>query len=183
MVAGGPVSVRVQQKFLPAGIGSSVEPKKDGFIVSRSLSWIHSDGSAITHHDDKAGAVLSVPLGEILELHAQIVVDEVRHHVALVVPIAAGLEPLNPNLETAGSDAKPSQSDSFAPTFVQRLDSEVRYYFTELPRGTHTFHFRVRASSEGKFVHPPPYAEQMYREEVRGRGAGMKIVVTGGHEK
>ena len=182
-VVGGPVSVRLQQKYLPAGAGATVEPKKEGFIVSRSLSWLHSDGSAITNHDDKAGGSLSVPLGEILEIHTQVVTDELRHHVAVVVPIAAGLEPLNPNLETASSDAKPSQSDSLAPTYVQRLDQEVRYYFTELPRGTHTFHFRVRASSEGKFVHPPPYAEQMYREEVRGRGAGMKIVVTGAHEK
>ena len=151
--------------------------------MSRSLSWLHSDGSAITHHDDKTGSSLAIPLGEILEIHAQLVTDEVRHHVALVIPIAAGLEPLNPNLETSGNDAKPSQADSINPTYVQRMDSEVRYYFTELPRGTYTFHFRVRASSEGKFVHPPPYAELMYREEVRGRGAGMKIVVTGAHEK
>ncbi|MFO0593992.1 MAG: alpha-2-macroglobulin family protein [Myxococcaceae bacterium] len=182
-VTGGPVTARVQQRYLPASPGWSVESKKDGFIVSRSLTWIHSDGSADTFHDDKAGATLAVPLGEILEINAQLVTDEPRNHVALVVPIAAGLEPLNPNLETASSDAKPSQPDSITPTYVQRLDNEVRYYFTELPRGTHTFHFRVRASSEGKFVHPPPYAEMMYREEVRGRGAGMKIVVTGGHEK
>jgi uncharacterized protein YfaS (alpha-2-macroglobulin family) len=182
-VTGGKVSARVQQKYVPTGAGSAVEPKKEGFIVSRSLSWLHADGSAITHHDDKAGTSLAVPLGEILEIHAQLVTDEVRHHVALVVPIAAGLEPLNPNLETAGSDAKPSQADSTNPTYVQRLDSEVRYYFTELPRGTHTFHFRVRASSEGKFVHPAPYAELMYRDEVRGRGAGMTITVTGAHQK
>ncbi|HEY1089179.1 MAG TPA: alpha-2-macroglobulin family protein, partial [Archangium sp.] len=111
-VTGGTVSARVQQKYVPVGAGNAVEPKKEGFIVSRSLSWLHADGSAVTHHDDKAGASLAVPLGEILEIHAQLVTDEVRHHVALVVPIAAGLEPLNPNLETAGSDAKPSQADS-----------------------------------------------------------------------
>ncbi|MFZ5441614.1 MAG: alpha-2-macroglobulin [Myxococcota bacterium] len=182
-VEGPAVGARVQQQFLPSGPGSAVEPKKDGFIVSRSLTWLHSDGSADTHHEDRAGATFSVPLGEILEVHVQLVTDEARNHVALVVPIAAGLEPLNPNLETAGSDAKPSQADSLSATYVQRLDQEVRYYFTELPRGTHTFHFRVRASSEGRFVHPPPYAELMYREELRGRGAGMKLVVTGGHEK
>ncbi len=182
-VTGGAVSARVQQRYVPVAMGDSVEAKKEGFIVSRSLTWLHSDGSAATHHDDKAGTSLSVPLGEVLEVHAQLITDEARHHVALVVPIAAGLEPMNPNLETASSDAKPSQSDSITPTYVQRLDNEVRYYFTELPRGTHTFHFRVRASSEGSFVHPPPYAELMYREEVRGRGAGMRVVVTGGHQK
>lgn len=182
-ISGGTVSARVQQEYLPSGSGHAVEPQKEGFIVSRSLSWLHSDGSALTHHDDKPGASLAVPLGEILEIHTQLVTNDARHHVALIVPIAAGLEPLNPNLETSGSDAKPSTADSVSPTYVQRLDQEVRYYFTELPRGTHTFHFRVRASSEGQFVHPPPYAEQMYREEVRGRGAGMRVVVTGAHQK
>lgn len=182
-VTGGAVSARVQQKYLPATLGDQVQPKKDGFIVSRSLTWVHSDGSADTHHDDRPGSTLSIPLGEVVELHAQLVNDTVRHHVALVVPFAAGLEPMNPNLETASSDAKPSQADSISPTYVQRLDNEVRYYFTELPRGTFTFHFRARASSEGSFVHPPPYSELMYREEVRGRGAGMRVVVTGAHQK
>lgn len=182
-VAGGPVGVRVQQVYLPLTPGDLAEPKKDGLIVSRSLTWLHSDGSAATHHEDKAGTSLTVPQGEVLEVHAQLVNDAPRHHVALVVPFAAGLEPLNPNLETSGSDARPSQADSLNATYVQRLDQEVRYYFTELPRGTFTFHFRVRASSEGSFVHPPPWAELMYREEIHGRGAGMRVIVTGAHEK
>ncbi len=178
-----PVGARLQVKYLPAVSGDKAEAKKEGLIVSRSLTWLHSDNSAPTNHDDLAGATLKLPLGEVVEVHAQVVNDETRTHVALVVPLAAGLEPLNPNLETASSDAKPSQSDSLAPTYVQRLDSEVRYYFAELPRGTFTFHFRARATSEGSFVHPPPYAEQMYREEVRGRGAGMRVTITGTREK
>jgi uncharacterized protein YfaS (alpha-2-macroglobulin family) len=127
--------------------------------------------------------VLKVAMGEVLELHAQLTTDEVRNHVALIVPFAAGLEPMNPALETSGSDARPSQADSLTPTSVQRLDHEVRFVFTTLPRGTHTFHFRVRASSEGSFVHPPPFAELMYREEVRGRGVGERIIVTGGRQQ
>jgi uncharacterized protein YfaS (alpha-2-macroglobulin family) len=182
-VTGGPVSARVSQRFLPGSLGDTAAPEKQGLIVSRSLTRYPADGSAPVHVDDAPGAAVNVPLGEVLEVHARLVTDEPHHHVALVVPFAAGLEPLNPNLETSGSDAKPSQPDSLEPTAVQRLDSEVRYYFTELPRGTHTFHFRVRASSEGRFVHPPPWAELMYREEVRGRGAGLRVVVTGSREK
>jgi uncharacterized protein YfaS (alpha-2-macroglobulin family) len=109
--------------------------------------------------------------------------DQTRAHVAFVVPFAAGLEPLNPALENASSDARPSQADSIKPAYVQRLDHEVRYYFLQLPQGTHTFHFRVRAATEGSFVHPAPYAEQMYRQEVRGRGEGLRIVIQGEHER
>jgi len=178
-VTGGPVGARLQVKYLPLQPGDRADAKKEGLIVSRSLTRYPADGSAAVNVDDSAGATLSVPLGEVLEVHAQLTTDEPRQHVAFVVPFAAGLEPLNPNLETSGSDARPSQADSLTPTAVQRLDGEVRYAFTELPRGTHTFHFRVRASSEGSFVHPPPFAELMYREEVRGRGVGTRVIVTG----
>ncbi len=182
-VTGGPVGARLQVRYLPEKRGDQVEAKKDGFIVSRSLTRYPADGSAPVRVDDATGAVLKVPSGEVLEVHAQLVTDEPRQHVALVVPFAAGLEPLNPNLETSSSDARPSQADSLTATFVQRLDHEVRYHFTELPRGTHTFHFRVRAASQGSFVHPPPWAELMYREEVRGRGQGLRVVVTGDRQQ
>ncbi|MBS1153535.1 MAG: alpha-2-macroglobulin domain protein, partial [Myxococcaceae bacterium] len=182
-VTGGPVGVRVAYSYLPEAPGERVIAKNDGLIVSRGLTWLHPDNSAPTNHDDAAGKTLAVGLGDVLEVHAQLVNDQKRNHVALVVPFAAGLEPLNPALATSGSDAQPSRSDSIAPTFVQRLDNEVRYYFNELPAGTFGFHFRVRASSEGSFVHPAPYAEMMYRESVRGRGQGMRISVNGTREK
>ncbi len=182
-VSGGPVGMRVAYSYLPESPGDRVVPKKDGFVVARSLTWLHPDGSAPTHHDDSAGGKLDVGLGDVLEIHARITNDTARNHVALVVPIAAGLEPLNPALANVGSDAIPTESDSLTPTYVQRLDHEVRYYFGELPSGTFSFHFRVRASSEGSFVHPAPYAEMMYREAVRGRGAGMRINVKGPHEQ
>ncbi len=182
-VTGAPVGARFQVTYLPLQPGDKAEAKKEGLIVSRSLTRYPADGSAPINVDDVPGQVLKVPLGEVLEVHAQLTTDEPRSHVAFVVPFAAGLEPMNPALETSGSDAKPSQADSLSPTSVQRLDHEVRYAFTSLPRGTHTFHFRVRASSEGSFVHPPPFAELMYREEVRGRGVGERIVVTGGRQQ
>jgi uncharacterized protein YfaS (alpha-2-macroglobulin family) len=66
---------------------------------------------------------------------------------------------------------------------VQRLDNESRYYFDRLAKGTYSFRFRLRAASEGSFVHPAPWAELMYQESVRGRGEGMRVVVAGAHEK
>ena len=116
-------------------------------------------------------------VGDIVELSTTLVSDEDRFHVALIVPFAAGLEPLNPALKTAGADAVPSRSDSRTPTYVQRLDHEVRYYFDFLPKGTHAFHFRARATVEGSFTHPPPIAEGMYAPEVRGRGVGQRFII------
>lgn len=176
-VSGAKVGARVAYQYVPLTPGDQVAEKKSGFIVGRSVTRLPADGSPATHHDDAAGKSLELEQGEVLEVHARLVSDEPRHHVALVVPIAAGLEPLNPALENASSDAKPSQADSTAATYVQRLDHEVRYYFTDLRPGQHTFHFRVRATNPGSFVHPAPWAELMYREEVRGRGNGLRVVV------
>ena len=175
--------MRVAYSYLPEAPGDRVTARKDGFVVARSLTWLHSGNSAPTHHEDQAGGSLTVNLGDVIELHARLTSDQARSQVALVVPMAAGLEPLNAALANSSSDATPAEADSLAPTYVQRLDHEVRYYFTELPAGTFSFHFRVRASNEGSFVHPAPYAEMMYRESVRGRGVGMRINVKGTHEK
>ena len=53
----------------------------------------------------------------------------------------------------------------------------MRYYFDRLNKGTHRFHFRVRAATRGSFTHPGPWAELMYDQEVSGRGAGMRVIV------
>ena len=182
-VKGGEVGARVSYSYLPAAPGDQAPALKEGLLVSRSMTVYKTDNSAPTHFDDKKGDTHKVAVGEILELHARLTSDQERYHVALVVPFAAGLEPLNPELQTSGAEAKPAESDSLSPTYVQRLDSEVRYYFTRLPSGTHSFHFRVRAVNQGSFVHPAPWAEMMYHQETRGRGEGMRIVVTGSQEK
>ncbi|HSM92486.1 MAG TPA: MG2 domain-containing protein [Anaeromyxobacteraceae bacterium] len=182
-VKGTPLGVRVAYDYLPAAPGSEVKALRQGFVVTRSWSPVREDGTVAPPVEDKAADRRKVKPGDVLEIHARLVSDEERGWVALVVPFAAGLEPLNPALANSGPLARPSEPDSLQPTFVQRLDGEVRYYFARLPRGSHAFHFRVRAASEGSFVHPAPWAEMMYRQEVRGRGEGMRVVVVGEHEK
>ena len=46
-------------------------------------------------------------VGDVVEEHVQVVNPQERHYVAVVVPLAAGMEPLNPALETAPPEAKP----------------------------------------------------------------------------
>jgi uncharacterized protein YfaS (alpha-2-macroglobulin family) len=180
---GAPAGLRVSYAYLPAAPGDQVTPLRQGFIVVRSSSAVSGQGEVEPARDDKAGEVRKLRLGDVLELHARVTSSEERFRVAVVVPFAAGLELLNPALQTTGTLGTPSQPDSLTPTYVQRLDGEVRYYFDRLPAGTHAFHFRVRASSEGSFVHPAPYPEMMYRQEVRGRGEGLRVLVQGDHEK
>ena len=107
-----------------------------------------------------------------------------RHFVAVVVPLAAGMEPLNPNLATAPPEAKPTGSITLAPTYGAYLDDQAAFYYDTLPKGTYEFAFRTRATVPGSFVQPPAKAELMYDGAVRGNGAGARIEVsrTCGHD-
>ncbi|MGC4000339.1 MAG: alpha-2-macroglobulin family protein [Anaeromyxobacter sp.] len=180
---GAPAGVRVAYAYVPAAPGDRVAATAQGLSVARSSSAVAQDGTLAPERPDQAGEVRTLAVGDVLELHTRVTSAEERFHVALVVPFAGGLELLNPALQTTGAIGTPSQADTLAPTAVQRLDGELRYYFDRLPAGTQSFHFRVRASSEGSFVQPAPFAELMYRQEVRGRGAGLRVRITGEHEK
>ena len=96
----------------------------------------------------------------------------------LRLPLAAGLEPLNPNIATAPAEATPSAPPSLAPSYVPFLDDEVRYFWNELPAGTYQVHFRLRAAVAGTFTSPPGEAETMYRNDVYGASAGQQLIVT-----
>lgn len=167
----------LRRRFLPQTPGDRTGSMANGFVVTRAFKVFTEDGKA-RRYEDERGQERELSVGDIVELSTTVVADEAHHHVALVVPFAAGLEPLNPELQGASSDAKPSQADSRKPTYVQRLDHEVRYYFDYLPKGTHSFYFRTRATVEGSYTHPPPVAEGMYAPEIRGRGVGQRFIIS-----
>jgi hypothetical protein len=97
--------------------------------------------------------------------------------VAVVLPLAAGLEPLNPNLATATADATPSAGLTLAPTYTAFGDDSVLYVYESLPAGTYHFRFRARASTDGSFTEPPATAEMMYRQGVNGASAGARLAI------
>ena len=109
-------------------------------------------------------------VGDIVEEHVQIVNPKERHYVAIVIPLGAGMEPLNPDLATSPPEARPVGTITLSPTYVTYLDDHVAYYYDTLPAGTFDFYFRDRAQIPGRFVQPPAVAQMMYDETVRGQG-------------
>jgi alpha-2-macroglobulin len=97
--------------------------------------------------------------------------------VAVVVPLAAGMEPLNPKLATAPPEAAPTGTLSAAPSYVAYLDDQVAFYYDRLPKGTHHFYFRTRATVAGQFTQPQARAELMYDERVHGESVGARVEV------
>lgn len=174
---GEAVQARVRRTWLPAVPGDRVGSLKEGFIVQRAMTLLPADGAAPVRKDDERGAERPMQVGDVVEMHATVTTDVPRTNVAFTVPFAAGFEPLNPELKTSSSEAIPTEHDSRTPTYVQRLDHEVRYYFSQLPRGTYSFHFRLKATTPGSYTQPPAVAELMYDQSVRGRGDGVRVLI------
>jgi len=100
-----------------------------------------------------------------------------HNHVAISLPLAAGLEPLNPNLATAPAEAAPSSAPTLAPSFVSFGDDRVFYAYDSLPKGNYRFAFRMRALIPGSFTQPPGEVETMYQVGIYGASAGRRIVI------
>ena len=131
---------------------------------------------------DAPGKDVKLSMGDVVEEHVQVVNPEDRNYVAVVVPLAAGMEPLNPALATAPPEAKPKGQLTREASYVAFLDDQAVFYYDELPKGTYDFYFRTRASTPGQFIQPAAKAEMMYNESVHGNSPGAEVEVVRGKE-
>ena len=126
---------------------------------------------------EKEAVEYNFQVGDIIEEHIQVINPEDRHFVAIIAPIAAGWEPLNPNLDISPPEAKPTGQNTLSASYNMFLDDQVGYFYDTLSKGTYDFYYRLKATTEGSFVHPAAYAELMYRQAVRGNSPGTRIVI------
>ena len=109
-----------------------------------------------------------------------------RYHVALVDPLPAGLEPLNPGLATTQTIPQdPKQANNKRPWWWSSAwyehqnmrDERVEAFASLLWDGVYDYVYVARATTPGEFVAPPPKAEEMYDPETFGRGPSDRVVV------
>jgi uncharacterized protein YfaS (alpha-2-macroglobulin family) len=163
--------------YVPTEPGSAAPPVEHGLLLSRHLFRVAAQGP-MQRLEAGRDAAIGLALGDVVEETAELVNPQPRTHVALRLPLAAGLEPLNPNLATAPAEAAPSAPPTLAPSFVTFGDDEVRYFYHQLPAGTYQLRFRMRATVAGTFTYPPGEAETMYRNDVYGASAGQRVAIT-----
>ena len=109
-----------------------------------------------------------------------------RYHVALINPLPAGLEPLNPELATTGTlPSNPSANKRpywwwHRPWFEHQnlRDERVEAFTSLLKEGVYTYSYVARATTPGIFIVPPAKAEQMYEPEVFGRSGTDRVIVS-----
>jgi uncharacterized protein YfaS (alpha-2-macroglobulin family) len=175
----GRLYYRVGMTYAPSDLRPP--PVERGFTVSRSYEAVDDPGDVRRDSDGtwrvKAGAKVRVRLG--------LVAPARRYHVALVDPLPAGLEPMNPALAVTGPvpqdpKAEPQPGWWWRSTWYEHQnmrDERVEAFASLLWDGVYDYTYVARATTPGSFVVPPPKAEEMYSPETIGRGAGDRLIV------
>jgi uncharacterized protein YfaS (alpha-2-macroglobulin family) len=174
LVSGEPVGVVVETSWLPA----KPQPAGTaGFVVQRQWVVLDANGNPKQRLEVTPDTPLTVEAGALVEEQVELVNPEDRAYVAVVAPLAAGMEPLNPYLATAPPEAKPSGTLTLEPTYRDFRDDQVSFFYDWLPKGTYRFSFRTRAQVPGTYHQPAAFAELMYQQGVRGWSASTLVEV------
>lgn len=172
-----PVVALVDTHYQPTEPGYRAQAVTKGFVVTRQLFRVPQGGAPMERLAPDADGAIRIKVGDVIEETVELVNPDDRTHVAIVLPLAAGLDPLNPNLATAPAEATPSAGPTLAPTWVSFGDDRVFYAYDSLPKGNYRFVFRTRALIAGSFTQPPGEAETMYQAGIYGASAGQRVVI------
>jgi alpha-2-macroglobulin len=176
----GRLYFRIGMTYAPQSLW--LPPADHGFVVTRSYEHVDSPRDVTRLKDGtwkvKAGARVRVRLTMVAEAR--------RYHVALVDPLPAGLEPLNPALAVTGAIPQDPNQQKQGPYWWwyrswyehQNLrDERVEAFTTLLWEGVHEYTYVARATTPGQFIVPPSKAEEMYSPETYGRSSSDKLIV------
>jgi hypothetical protein len=175
----GRLYYRVGVTYAPADLRPP--PVERGFTVTRVYESVDDPGDV---RRDAEG-VWHVKAGAKVRVRLSLVAPSRRYHVALVDPLPAGLEPMNPALAVTGTvppdpKAPPSPGWWWRAAWYEHQnmrDERVEAFTPLLWDGVYDYTYVARATTPGSFVAPPPKAEEMYSPETFGRGAGDRVVV------
>jgi alpha-2-macroglobulin len=177
----GRLYYRVGMTYAPADL--KLAAADYGFVVERRYQGVDKPDDVVRQTDGswkiKAGARVRVRLTMVNENR--------RYHVALVDPLPAGLEAMNPALAVTGPiPLDPQEQKSrgaywwwYGPWYEHQnlRDERIEAFASLLWEGVHTYEYVARATTPGNFVVPPPKAEEMYMPETFGRGASDRVIV------
>jgi uncharacterized protein YfaS (alpha-2-macroglobulin family) len=176
----GRLYYRIGMQYAPSSL--KLAPADYGFTVERVYEAV--DDPKDVRRD--ADGTWHIKAGAKVRVRLTMVAPTRRYHVALVDPLPAGLEALNPALAVTGSlpedeKARPANFGWWwlRPWFEhQNLRDDRAEAFTSLLwDGVYNYSYVARATTPGSFVVPPPKAEEMYHPETFGRGASDRVVV------
>jgi hypothetical protein len=152
-----------------------------GFVVQRRYEALDDPEEVF---QDEQG-VWHIKAGARVRVRLVMIADNRRYHVALVDPLPAGLEIVNPSLAVSENIPQDPGISDFRYGWWwrgawydhQNLRDERAEAFTPfLWEGVYEYSYLTRATTPGRYIVPPARAEEMYSPEVFGR-SGSDIVV------
>jgi uncharacterized protein YfaS (alpha-2-macroglobulin family) len=179
----GRLYYRLGMSYAPSSL--RLDPSQHGFVVERAYEGVE-DPHDVRRAED---GTWHVRAGALVRSRLTMVAPARRTHVALVDPLPAGLEALNPSLEVSQqlpADQQPQgggepafESWWWGPWFEhQNLRDERAEAFSSMVwAGAHEYAYVTRATTPGRFIVPPAKAEEMYHPETFGRSASDVVVV------
>ena len=172
------LTLQTEETFISQQNTQEVKAQTHGFALQRAALLIQDPGIPPIRIDlQQHSTQLDLAVTDIVETHLQVTNPKDRYQVAIVVPLAAGMRVMNPNLATASSTATPNGTLTQTPTFVNFQHHQVEYFYDFLPKGLYHFYFRSQATIPGHYSQPAARVEMMYQPTVFGQSAGAKVVI------
>ncbi len=177
----GRLYYRIGLKYAPKNL--NLAPADYGFTVLRKYEAI-DNAEDVKQNADGSWTIKS---GARVRVRLTMVAQARRYHVALVDPLPAGLEILNPDLAVTevvpqDDEKKPVieyGSRSYGRGFYNWRgqwfehqnfrDERAEAFSSLLWEGVYNYSYVTRATTPGQFVVPPAKAEEMYHPETFGR--------------
>ncbi|MCP4416060.1 MAG: hypothetical protein GY805_05535, partial [Chloroflexi bacterium] len=175
----GRLYYRLGMNYAP--IDLTLDPLDMGFTVLRNYEAV-DDPDDVTQDED---GVWHIAAGARVRVKLTMVANNRRYHVALVDPLPAGLEIVNPALAVSGSAPPDPTSETsnrywwWGPWYQHQnmRDERAEAFTTLLWEGVYEYSYIARATTPGTFVVPPAKAEEMYSPEVFGRSGTDWVIV------
>jgi len=176
----GRLYYRLGMSYAPTDLW--LDPLDMGFVVQRVYEPVDDPEDVYRDVD----GVWHIKAGVRVRVRLTMVADNRRYHVALVDPLPAGLEIVNPALAVSGSIPQDPDSSDYHygwwwwGTWYEHQnmrDERAEAFASLLWEGVYEYTYVMRATTPGTFVVPPAKAEEMYSPEVFGRSGSDWVIV------
>jgi hypothetical protein len=176
----GRLYYRLGLRYAPTDL--TLDPLDMGFVVLRTYEAVDDPEDVLQDND----GVWHIRAGARVRVRLTMVADNRRYHVALVDPLPAGLEIVNPSLAVAGDVPQDPSAPNYregwwwwGPWYEHQnmRDQRAEAFASLVWEGVHNYSYVARATTPGRFVVPPAKAEEMYAPEVFGRSGTEWVVV------
>jgi uncharacterized protein YfaS (alpha-2-macroglobulin family) len=152
-----------------------------GFVIQRRYEAVDDPEDVSL---DSEG-VWHIKAGARVKVRITMVANNRRYHVALVDPLPAGLEIINPALSVSQSLPQDDPSTRrygwwWWGTWYEHQnlrDDRAEAFTSLLWDGVYEYSYFARATTPGTFIVPPTKAEEMYSPEVFGRSNSDWVIV------